>query len=79
MLTILKKKIFTCSDATVYSNAHFGESSGPYHLDNVYCNGYETKLLSCYRQYTSGGIYNNGIDVHNCAPGNEAGVKCDGM
>ena len=35
--------------------------------------------MSCSRGYTSGGVYNNGIDVHNCAPGNEAGVKCDGM
>ena len=24
-------------------------------------------------------MYNNGIGVHNCAPGYEAGVKCDGM
>ena len=68
-----------CSDATAYYNAHFGESSGPYHLDNVNCQGYETTLLSCSRQYRSGGVYSNGIDVHNCAPGNEAGVKCDGM
>ena len=71
--------LYTCSDATAHYNAHFGESSGPYHLDNVNCNGYEADLLSCSRGYTTGGIYNNGIDVHNCAPGNEAGVKCDGM
>ena len=70
---------FTCTDSTAYSNAYFGESRGPYHLDSVYCNGYETNLTACSRQYTSGGVYNNGIDVHNCAPGNEAGVKCDGM
>ena len=36
-------------------------------------------MLGCSRGYTSGGVYNNGVDVHNCAPGNEAGVKCDGM
>ena len=65
--------------ATTYYNAHFGESRGPYHLDNLYCNGYKTNLLSCSRQYTTGGIYNNGVGVHNCAPGNEAGVKCDGV
>ena len=65
--------------ATTYYNAHFGESSGPYHLDYVYCNGYETNLLVCSHHYTIGGVYNNGIGVHNCAPGNEAGVKCDGM
>ena len=70
--------IFTCTDTTVYYNAYFGESSGPYHLDDLHCNGYETNLLSCSRGYNSGGVYNNGIDVHNCAPGNEAGVTCDG-
>ena len=69
---------FAGTNITTYYNAHFGESSGPYHLDNVYCNGYEANLLGCSRGYTSGGVYNNGIDVHDCAPGNEAGVKCDG-
>ena len=47
---------FTCSDATAYSNAHFGESRGPYHLDSVNYNGYETNVLSCSRDYTSGGV-----------------------
>ena len=55
---------FTCSDATAYYNAHFGESRGPYHLDKVNCNGYETNLLSCSRDNTSGGVHNSGIDVH---------------
>ena len=49
------------------------------HLDGLGCDGHEVNLTACYRQYTAGGIYNNGIDVHNCAPGKEAGVKCDGM
>ena len=72
------KNVFYMHNATAYYDAHFGESSGPYHLDNVYCNGHEANLTACHRQYTSGGVYNNGIGVHNCAPGNEAGVKCDG-
>ena len=79
LLEVNAATFFTCSDATAYYDARFGESRGPYHLDNVYCNGYETTLLSCSRGYTSGGVYSNGIDVHNCAPGNEAGVKCDGV
>ena len=66
-------------DVTAYLNAYFGESSGPYHLDDLHCNGYEANLTACFRHYTSGGVYNNGIGVHNCAPGNEAGVKCDGV
>ena len=69
----------TCKfkDATSYRDAYFGESFGPYHLDGVHCRGYEATLLNCSRQYTTGGI-NNGIGVHDCAPTNEAGVKCDG-
>ena len=58
---------------------HFGESSGPYHLSGLRCDGYEANLLNCSRRYTTGGVNNLGIGVHNCAPGNEAGVKCDGM
>ena len=64
---------------TVYSNAHFGESSGPYHLDGLRCGGYEANLLNCSRTYTTGGVNNLGIGIHNCPPGSEAGVKCDGM
>ena len=63
--------IFAGTNITAYSNAHFGESRGPYHLDNVNCNGYETNLLGCSRQYP--------IGVHNCEPWKEVGVKCDGM
>ena len=69
----------TWKDATSYRDAYFGESSGPYHLESVRCNGYEATLLNCSRQYTTGGMNNQGIGVHDCAPGNEAGVKCDGM
>ena len=58
------------SGASAYSNANFGSSSGPYHLDDVYCRGSETSLFSC-------NLY-AGIGVHNCRPGNEAGVKCVG-
>ena len=44
-------------------------SVGPYHLDNVDCEGDEANLLNCSH---------NGIGVHNCAPGKDAGVRCDG-
>ena len=56
------------SGPVAYYNAYFGRGSGPYHLDNVYCSGTETSLLSCNRRYS--------IGVHDCRPGNEAGVKC---
>ena len=70
---------FTGTNITTYYNAYFGESTGPYHLDNVNCGGHEVNLTASPRQYTTGGVYNNGVGVHNCAPGKEAGVKCDGM
>ena len=54
--------------AVAYFNAYFGSGSGPYHLDSVHCSGSESSLLSCRRSYS--------IGVHNCRPGNEAGVKC---
>ena len=59
------------SGAVAYSNAYFGRGNGPYHLDNVYCWGNETSLLSCQRAHD-----NSEVGVHNCAPGKEAGVKC---
>ena len=54
--------------AIAYTNAYFGSGNEPYHLDDVSCSGSETSLLSCRRGYS--------IGVHNCRPGNEAGVKC---
>ena len=54
--------------AIAYPNAYFSSGSGPYYLDNVYCSGSESSLLSCRRGY--------GIGVHNCRPGKAAGVKC---
>ena len=60
--------IFVNPGAVAYSNAYFGSGSGPYHLDDVHCSGSESSLLSCSRGYS--------IGVHNCRPGNEAGVNC---
>ena len=63
--------VHALSGAVAYTNAYFGRGSGPYHLANVYCSGSESSLLSCNRGYSE-------IGVHNCRPGNEAGVKCAG-
>ena len=63
--------VLILKDASAYPNAYFGESSGPYHLDYIHCNGNEANLLNCTRQYTE-------IGVQKCSPGNEAGVRCDG-
>ena len=51
------------------SGAFYGEGRGPYHLDNVYCNGDESSLLECSH---------NTVGIHNCLPGMDAGVRCNG-
>ena len=56
-------------DATAISNSYFGEGSGPYHLSSVGCNGHESNLTECSH---------SAIGFHNCLPGNDAGVRCDG-
>ena len=68
---MLEKMISVDSGAVAYSNAYFGSGSGTYHLDDVNCQGNEISLFSCSRGYGE-------IGVHNCEPGNEAGVKCVG-
>ena len=67
-------RIITCTlaDATALSNSYFGDGTGPYHLSGVSCSGEERTLLQC--------SYSNGIiGYHTCSPGNDAGVRCDGM
>ena len=64
-----KDNIIFCSGAVAYSDAYFGSGSGPHHLDDVRCTGSEVSVLSCSH---------SGIGVHNCRPGNEAGVNCTG-
>ena len=56
-------------DATAYTGAYFGRSAGPYILDNVGCYGDELTLLGCSQR---------GPFVHDCIPGKDAGVKCEG-
>ena len=56
-------------DATAVSNSHFGDGSGPYHLSRVRCNGHERNLTECSH---------NPIGYHNCLPGSDIGVRCDG-
>ena len=55
--------------ATAYTGAYFGRSAGPYMLDNVGCDGDELTLLGC----SHGGAF-----FHDCRPGRDAGVKCEG-
>lgn len=52
-------------NATARSSAYFGQGSGPIHLDNVTCNGSESRLIDCSH-----------ISIHNCGHHKDAGVTC---
>ena len=52
-------------DASAYSNAHFGQGTGPILLDDVACVGNEDRLVDC--RYTA---------IPNCIHGEDAGVSC---
>ena len=64
------KCIIVPIDATAYSNARFGQGSGPIYLDNVQCAGTEAMLGDCRA---------NAIGSHNCVHREDAGVGCQGM
>ena len=51
--------------ATAFTNARFGQGSGPIVLDDLRCTGNETDLFDCP------GTFN-----HNCNHGEDAGVSC---
>ena len=52
--------------ATPYSNAFFGQGSGPILMDNVVCNGSEATLESCPFEKHTG----------DCNHAEDAGVRC---
>ena len=62
-----KNMVFFCSGALAFSNAYFGQGTGPIHIDNVHCSGKEDRLLNC--SYT---------EQHNCNHNADAGVRCPG-
>lgn len=53
----------------IYFGAAFGQGVGPIVLDNLFCTGTEARLVDCFH---------NGINVHNCAHTEDAGVGCGG-
>ena len=50
--------------------APFGQGTGPIHLDNLFCNSTESRLVDCRH---------NGISVHNCVHSEDAGLRCQGL
>ena len=60
---------FSPTGALAYSYAHFGRGVGPITLDNVQCTGLESYLTDCSH---------NGLYIHNCGHGEDAGVRCQG-
>ena len=54
--------------AIAYSNAYFGQGSGPILLDNVTCTGSELTLASC--SHLGVGI------TRSCSHSKDAGVRC---
>ena len=58
------------STGSSYSNAYFGQGSGPIWLDNVKCIGNESTLASC-------GHF--GVNItRSCSHYEDAGVRCSG-
>ena len=53
--------------AVAFSNALFGQGSGPIFLDNVLCSGTESCLVDCGH---------NGIGNQNCVHPEDASVRC---
>ena len=56
--------------AQALHRAPYGQGTGPIHLDNLYCNSTESRLVACRH---------NGISVHNCVHSEDAGLRCQGM
>lgn len=55
--------------AEAFSSAHYGAgaSSQPILLDDVNCNGDETRLVDCDHR---------GLNTHNCGHSEDASVRC---
>ena len=57
--------LFPIVDLASYSNAYFGQGTGPIHLDNVGCSGSESVLVQC-----------NHLTATSCVHAEDAGVRC---
>ena len=55
------------SGARAFGYAVFGRGTGGIYLDNLGCRGSESRLIDCVH---------NGVGVHNCDHGDDAGLRC---
>ena len=60
---------FTSSGAIARSRAYFGRGTGAILLDQLRCNGTETRLVDCP---------SNPLGIHDCSHSEDAGVTCQG-
>ena len=58
--------LFFFIGAVSYSNAYFGQGTGPIQIDNVGCGGSESVLVQCYH-----------LTIDNCGHSEDAGVRCN--
>ena len=66
---ILSYLLFLLLAAEARYAAEFGRGSGPIFLDDILCNGTESRLVNCASV---------GVGVHNCQHSEDAGVVCAG-
>ena len=58
---------FSSEGVRAFFNAGFGEGFGPIWLDNLICDGTESRLADCLA---------NPIGDHDCSHSEDAGVRC---
>ena len=67
---VVCKQLGIGSSGVFYSNAYFGQGTGPIWIDNIACTGNELTIASCGHL---------GVNItRNCSHSDDAGVRCYG-
>lgn len=67
MCVLFAMTLYFSIGASAVTNARLGQGSGAIFLDNVRCDGSESRLFDCPA---------NPIGTHNCGHHEDAGVRC---